>query len=70
VVPWIDGSLNPYTGAWITNGDCGANYSHSTYCDLFISGLAGLRPHTDDAIEVNPLAPPPRAPGPLPGEML
>ena len=57
VVPWIDESLNPDTGAWITNGDRGANYNHSTYCDLIISGLIGLRPRADDTIEVNPLLP-------------
>ena len=57
VVPWIDESLNPDTGAWITNGDRGANYNHSTYCDLIISGLIGLRPRADDTIEVNPLVP-------------
>lgn len=57
VVPWIDESLNPDTGAWIRNGDRGANYNHSTYCDLVISGLIGLRPRADDIIEVNPLVP-------------
>ncbi|MEI7901940.1 MAG: glycosyl hydrolase family 65 protein [bacterium] len=57
VVPWIDESLNPDTGAWIRNGDRGANYNHSTYCDLVISGLVGLRPRADDIIEVNPLVP-------------
>ena len=56
-VPWIDESLNPDTGAWIRNGDRGANYNHSTYCDLVISGLVGLRPRADDIIEVNPLVP-------------
>jgi len=31
--------------------------NHSTYCDLIISGLIGLRPRADDLIEVNPLVP-------------
>jgi hypothetical protein len=57
VVPWIDESLNPDTGTWIRNGDRGAHYNHSTYCDLVISGLVGLRPRADDIIEVNPLVP-------------
>ena len=57
VVPWIDESLNPDTGVWIRNGDRGENYNHSTYCDLVISGLVGLRPRADDLIEVNPLVP-------------
>jgi predicted GH43/DUF377 family glycosyl hydrolase len=35
----------------------GKDYNHSTYCDLVISGLIGLRPRADDTVEVNPLAP-------------
>ncbi|MDQ1316785.1 MAG: hypothetical protein QG588_434, partial [Candidatus Poribacteria bacterium] len=62
IVPWIDENLNPYTGDWIAKtrlGDQvrGKDYNHSTYCDLIISGLIGLRPHSDDVIEINPLLP-------------
>lgn len=60
VVPWIDESLNPDTGNWIPTADDpprGKDYNHSTYCDLIISGLVGLRPRADDKIEVNPLIP-------------
>jgi hypothetical protein len=35
----------------------GKDYNHSAYCDLIISGLVGLRPRTDDIIEVHPLVP-------------
>ncbi len=35
----------------------GKDYNHSTYCDLVISGLVGLRPRADDVVEVNPLIP-------------
>ena len=35
----------------------GRDYNHSTYCDLIITGLVGLRPRADDLLEVNPLAP-------------
>ena len=35
----------------------GKDYNHSTYCDLIISGLIGLRPRADATIEVNPLVP-------------
>jgi predicted GH43/DUF377 family glycosyl hydrolase len=35
----------------------GKDYNHSTYCDLIISGLVGLRPRPDETIEVNPLLP-------------
>ena len=35
----------------------GKDYNHSTYCDLVISGLIGLRPRADSVIEINPLLP-------------
>jgi len=35
----------------------GKDYNHSTYNDLIITGLVGLRPRADDVIEVNPLLP-------------
>ena len=35
----------------------GKDYNHSTYCDLIISGLIGLRPRPDETVEVNPLVP-------------
>ena len=61
VVPWLDESINPDTGRWITVGAIpktrGRDYNHSTYCDLVISGLVGLRPRADDLVEVNPFVP-------------
>jgi predicted GH43/DUF377 family glycosyl hydrolase len=36
----------------------GKDYNHSTYCDLVITGLIGLRPRADDQVEVHPLLPP------------
>jgi hypothetical protein len=59
-VAWIDESLNPDTGAWIpTEGDPprGTDYNHSTYCDLVISGLVGIRCRAEDILEVHPLVP-------------
>lgn len=35
----------------------GKDYNHSTFCDLVITGLVGLRPRADDTVEVNPLLP-------------
>jgi len=35
----------------------GKDYNHSTYGDLIISGLVGLRPRSDDTVEVRPLVP-------------
>ncbi|HEY3836029.1 MAG TPA: glycosyl hydrolase family 65 protein, partial [Bryobacteraceae bacterium] len=36
----------------------GDHYNHSSYADLIISGLIGLRPRAGDTIEVNPTLPP------------
>ncbi|MCE9556348.1 MAG: hypothetical protein K8T91_23615 [Planctomycetes bacterium] len=68
VVPWIDENLNPLTGDWLSRTllrqrkqqplERGKDYNHSTFCDLVITGLIGLRPRADDTIEVHPLVPP------------
>ena len=67
LVPWVDENLNPTNGDWISRTllkqrgseipERGKDYNHSTYCDLVISGLVGLRPRADDVVDVNPLAP-------------
>lgn len=67
VVPWIDEDLDPYTGAWIARTllkqsgseipERGKDYNHSTYCDLIITGLVGLRPRADNIVEFYPLIP-------------
>ena len=48
---WKDGTWDPRKGG----KERGKDYNHSSYCDLIISGLSGLRPRPDDIIEVNPL---------------
>ncbi|MDR3711569.1 MAG: hypothetical protein P4L51_02045 [Puia sp.] len=35
----------------------GKDYNHSTFCDLVITGLIGIRPAADDSLSVNPLVP-------------
>jgi hypothetical protein len=65
--PWIDENLNPYDGDWIARtllkerrqlpDERGKDYNHSTFCDLVITGLVGLRPRPDETLEVNPLIP-------------
>ena len=66
VIPWIDENLNPRTGEWLARAmkirkgtfyGRGDHYNHSCYCDLVITGVAGLRPRPDEVIEVNPLVP-------------
>lgn len=35
----------------------GYRYLHSTFCDLVITGLVGLRPRADDTLIIHPLVP-------------
>jgi hypothetical protein len=35
----------------------GKDYNHSTFCDLVITGLAGIRPSDENQLTVNPLIP-------------
>ncbi len=50
---WKDGTWSQSKGGM----ERGKDYNHSTYCDLIINGLVGLRPRPDDTVEVNPLVP-------------
>lgn len=56
--PYIGEYLDEKTGYWL-KGDQERSryYNHSTFNDLIITGLAGLRPRADDHVEVNPLLP-------------
>ena len=56
--PYIGEYLDEVTGYWL-KGDQERSryYNHSTFNDLIITGLVGLRPRIDDMVEVNPLTP-------------
>jgi hypothetical protein len=57
-LPYIGEYQHPYTGVWLKgNNPRSRYYNHSTFCDLVITGLVGLRPRADDVVEVNPLVP-------------
>jgi hypothetical protein len=72
-IPFIDENLHPATGEWLARSllykfpedrqikkggkNRGRDYNHSTYNDLIITGLVGLRPRIDHTVEVNPLVP-------------
>ena len=45
---------HPDEDRWLAKGE---DYNHSRYCDLVITGLAGLRPRADNTLEVHPLVP-------------
>lgn len=50
---WRDGTWDPGKGGV----ERGKDYNHSSFCDLIITGLVGLRPRPDAVVEVNPLLP-------------
>lgn len=67
---WIDEDLDPFTGDWIARTELkadnwnprrggrerGKDYNHSTFCDLVLSGLLGIR-RNGDQISVSPMIP-------------
>ena len=70
-IPWIDENQHPYSGDWIARTvlrqagwpldkggkERGKDYNHSTFVDLILTGLFGLRPKSDEKLDVNPLVP-------------
>jgi hypothetical protein len=56
--PYIGEYLDETTGYWL-KGDQERSryYNHSTWNDLMITGICGLRPRQDNTLEVNPLLP-------------
>ncbi len=56
--PYIGEYLDEVTGYWL-KGDQERSryYNHSTFNDLVITGICGLRPRADRTLEVNPLLP-------------
>ena len=56
--PYIGEYLDETTGYWLMGDrERSRYYNHSTFADLVITGLAGLRPQADSSIVVNPLIP-------------
>lgn len=68
-VSWIDENINPFNGDWISRArmvewnwsqakggyERGKDYNHSTFCDLVINGLIGVRPSLKNGFELFPL---------------
>lgn len=66
-VPFIDENLDPFTGEWLARKilqartdpnqitERGKDYNHSTFCDLVLNGLAGIRAREDAVLEIVPL---------------
>ena len=56
--PYIGEYLDETNGAWLMGDrERSRYYNHSTFNDLIITGIVGLRPQADGSIEVNPLLP-------------
>ena len=56
--PYVGEYLDETTGQWI-DGKAGRSrfYNHSTFADLVIAGVVGLRPRADKVVELSPLLP-------------
>jgi hypothetical protein len=55
--PDIQEDYNPDTGRPIVGLPRSHHYNHSTYVDLILSGLIGVRPRADETLELDPLLP-------------
>ncbi|GAB3164144.1 discoidin domain-containing protein [Amycolatopsis stemonae] len=56
--PYVAEAHDPDRDAWIYDGrNHSEDYNHSTYTDLVLSGLIGLRPQSGDTLDVRPLTP-------------
>src|SRR5581483_12482019 len=56
--PYIGEYMDETTGRWIDRGERSRDYNHSTFADLVITGVVGLRPRADEVVEFVPLVPP------------
>jgi len=57
--PYIGEYLDEKTGVWLTpDSNRSRFYNHSTFCDLVITGLAGLVPSEGEEVRIDPLIPP------------
>lgn len=56
--PYIGEYLDEVNGQWLKgNNPRSRYYNHSTYADLLITGVIGLRPRADDMLDLQPLLP-------------
>lgn len=56
--PYIGEYFDETNGAWLMGDrERSRYYNHSTFNDLVITGIAGIRPQADGSVEINPLVP-------------
>lgn len=63
--PWLDENMDPDTGVWLAreilrqwgreDKERGKHYNHSTFIDLVITGLCGIRPSEGNRLVLHPL---------------
>ena len=63
--PWIDENMHPDTGIWLAREllrnanyymkDRGRHYNHSSFIDLVMTGLCGIRPSEGNTMVIRPL---------------
>lgn len=64
--PWLDENMDPDTGIWLAREilrgrkdydieDRGRHYNHSSFIDLVMTGICGIRPSSDSKLTVRPL---------------
>jgi hypothetical protein len=56
--PYIGEYQDEKTGEWLKGDNPRSSfYNHSTFCDLVINDLIGIKPRTDEVLEIRPLIP-------------
>ncbi|MBQ8748041.1 MAG: hypothetical protein IJZ08_09290 [Clostridia bacterium] len=63
--PFIDENMHPDTGIWLareilrsrnrSDRERGHHYNHSTFIDLVMTGICGIRPSSEDTLLIHPL---------------
>lgn len=56
--PYVAEAHHPDEDRWLYDGyNHSEDYNHSTFNDLVLSGLLGIRPQQDDSVRISPLVP-------------
>jgi len=57
-VPYIAEAANGDTGEWVYDAsDFSEHYNHSSFVDLVLTGLFGIKPQVTDSVQLKPLVP-------------
>jgi hypothetical protein len=54
-IPYVAEFHHPDEDVWVVDRPIGQHYFHSSFIDLMITGMLGLRPGPDDVLKINPL---------------